>query len=105
MAPPPDVLNVPAVKEIPWQAPVVPRAIAVIASVLLAPEVLKLAVDAKPTPAAPLPRIVSVAMILPAVVKAALTLIPLPPVVPPKQEEKVKSPDVSDVQAPLIATP
>ena len=37
--------------------------------------------------------------------KAPVTSIPSPPVAPPMQEENVQMPVVSDVQAPLMATP
>ena len=72
---------------------------------LLVPEVEKFAVDAKPIPPAPVPWIALVATIFPAVVKAAPTLIPLPPVAPPMQEENVQAPVVNDAQVPLMATP
>ena len=72
---------------------------------LLVPEVEKFAVDANPIPPDPVPWIALVATIFPAVVKAAPTLIPLPPVAPPMHEENVQVPVVRDVQAPLIATP
>ncbi len=104
-APPPVVLTVPAVTEIPWHAPVVPKAVAVIASAEPLPDVVKFAVDAKPFHPLPLPLIVLVAVIAPALLKAAATFSPLPPVAPPMQEEKVKSPVVKEVQAPLIVTP
>ena len=55
IAPLPPVLSVPPVSEIPWQAPVVPLEVAVIAIVLLVPDVAKLAEEANPTPAAPVP--------------------------------------------------
>ncbi len=102
------VLNVPAVNEIPWQAPVVPRLLAVICrAVAEVEEVEKSPAEAKPIPAAPTPTIELVAMRSPAVVKSPLTptLIPLPPVAPPLQEEKVKSPVVKEVHVPLIDTP
>ena len=63
-----------------------------IARGLLVPEVEKFALDAKPTPPLPLPWIELVAVMFPVVVKAAPTLMPLPPVVelfPPTQLEKV----------------
>jgi hypothetical protein len=74
---------------------VVPVALAVIAIFLLAPDVEKLNPEAKPTPAAPCPVIDVVAVMLPVVVNAAPTLIPLPPVVPllpPWQFVKTTSP-------------
>ena len=49
------VLSVPAVREIPWQAPVVPEAVAVIEIVFPAPVVPKLNPDAKPIPPFPWP--------------------------------------------------
>ncbi len=102
------VLSVPPVREIPWQAPVVPRLLAVICrAVAEVDEVEKSPTEAKPTPAAPTPSIALVARISPAVVKSPLapTSIPLPPVAPPLHDEKVKRPVVSDVQVPLIDTP
>ena len=104
-APPPVVLTVPPVTEIPCAAPVVPRAVAVIAIAEPVPDVVKFAVEAKPTPPLPFPLIVLVAVMAPAVLNAAATLIPLPPVAPAMQEENVQSPVVSDVQAPLMLTP
>ena len=100
------VLSVPPVSEIPWQAPVVPEELAVIAIADAEVEdVEKLADEKKPIPPDPVPWIALVATIFPAVVKAAPTLIPLPPVAPPMHEENVQVPVVRDVQAPLIATP
>ena len=104
-APPPVVLTVPAVTEIPWQAPVVPRAVAVIAMADPVPEVVKFAVEANPTPPLPFPLMILVAVMAPAVLKAAATLIPLPPVAPAMQEENVHSPVVRDVHVPLMLTP
>ena len=69
------------------------------------PEVVKFAVEANPTPPLPFPLIVLVAVTAPAVLNAAATLIPLPPVAPAMQEEKVHSPVVSDVHVPLMLTP
>ncbi len=90
--PVPVVFIEPAVREIPWQAPVVPVAVAVIAIVLLLPVAWNVELDANPTPASPLPVMEEVAVTVPAVVKAAATLIPLPPEVPPKQLEKITAP-------------
>jgi hypothetical protein len=73
---------VPPVNEIPWHAPVVPDAVAVIEIGCEAPDVAKFALEANPTPPLPLPVMDEVAVTVPAVVKAAVTLIPLPPVVP-----------------------
>ncbi len=103
--PPPVVLRVPAVKEIPWHAPTVPRAEAVIAIGDEVPDVVKLAIDAKPCPPLPTPSIVSVAVMVPALLKAAPIFKPLPPVAPPIHDEKVKSPVVKEVHAPLMVTP
>lgn len=103
--PPPVVLRVPAVKEIPWHAPTVPRAEAVIAIGDEVPDVVKFAIDAKPFPPLPFPLIVLVAVMVPALLKAAATFRPLPPVAPAIHEEKVKSPVVNEVHEPLIVTP
>ena len=97
IAPPPFVLIVPAVREIPWQAPVVPAAEAVIEIVFPVPVTPKLNPDAKPIPPFPWPSIEEVAVTLPAAVKAAPMLMPLPPVVallPPMQFENVTAPPV-----------
>jgi hypothetical protein len=90
--PPPVVLIEPPVSDIPWQAPVVPVAVAVMAMVLLAPVVEKLNPEANPTPEAPCPVMDEVAVILPVVVNAAPTLTPLPPLGPPMQLENTTSP-------------
>ncbi len=92
MAPVPVVLIDPPVREMPWQAPEVPVELAVMAMVLLLPVVPKLALAANPTPAVPRPTMVEVAVTTPVVVKAAATLIPLPPLVPPWQLVKVTAP-------------
>ena len=76
----------------PWHDPVVPVAIAVMAIVLPAPLVEKFALEANPAPPAPCPVIEEIAVTSPVVVKAAVTLIPLPPPAPPKQLEKVTFP-------------
>ena len=55
IAPLPPVLSVPPVSEIPWQAPVVPEAVAVIEIAFPAPVVPKLNPDAKPIPPLPWP--------------------------------------------------
>jgi len=86
------VLIVPPVREMPRHAPVVPVAVAVIAMGWDAPVVEKFALKANPTPAFPWPVMEEVAVTLPAVVKAAVTLIPLPPPVPPMQLEQVTAP-------------
>ena len=62
---------------------------------LKAPVEEKFALDANPLPPAPCPVIEEVAVTVPVVVKAAVTLIPFPPVVallPPTQLEKVTLP-------------
>jgi hypothetical protein len=89
--PEPVVLNEPAVKEMPWQAPVVPVAVAVIEIELLFPVVPKLDTDANPIPPAPCPVIVE-EVTLPVVVKAAATFTPLLPPVPPTQLKKFTAP-------------
>ena len=79
------VLSVPPVSEIPWQAPVVPVELAVIAIADAEVEdVEKLADEKKPIPPGPCPWIVSVAVITPVVLNAASTSMPFPPrVLPP----------------------
>ena len=77
MEPPPEVLIVPAVNEIPWQVPDVPAELAVIAIAVFVPVLPKLAVERNPMPAIPFPVIAVVAVTLPEVVNAAATLIPL----------------------------
>jgi hypothetical protein len=77
------VLRIPTpVSEMPWLAPVVPVAVAVIEMGCEAPVVEKFTLEANPIPPLPLPVIDEVAVTVPAVVKAAATLMPLPPVVP-----------------------
>ena len=96
IAPPPFVLMLPApVREMPWHAPVVPAAEAVMLIALLAPVTEKFTDVANPTPPLPCPRIDEVAVTVPAVVneEPPKKLIPLPPPVPPVQEEKVTGPD------------
>jgi hypothetical protein len=61
---------------------VVPVELAVI-EMELPPVAAKLALDANPEAANPCPMMELVAVILPAVVNAAVTLIPFPPFVPP----------------------
>ena len=92
MEPPPEVLIVPDVKEIPWHAPVVPVELAVMAIALFVPVTAKLEDTAKPTPAAPVPVIELVAVTVPAVVNEPETLTPSPPPEPPEQFEKVTGP-------------
>ncbi len=90
------VLSVPAVRKIPWHAPVVPKLLAVIWMALADVEEVVTSSDAKnPTPPLPCPSMVLVAVMSPVVVKAAATLTPWPPVVPlspPIQLEKVTAP-------------
>ena len=84
MEPPPLVLIVPPVKEMPLQAPVVPVEEAVIVIVFPEPEVDIFAEPSHPDPAVP-PMIELVATIFPAVEKADLELTPglfVPPVPP-----------------------
>lgn len=85
MAPPPVALMGPAVKEIPWQMPVVPVALPVMVIELFDPVTVKVALLANPMPAAPWPVIPCVAMMLGAEEKAAAILIPFPPDDPPTQ--------------------
>jgi hypothetical protein len=61
------------------------------AIVLPEPDVEKLALEKNPFPPLPCPVIDVVAVILPVVVKAAPTLIPIPPPVPPVQVENTTS--------------
>jgi hypothetical protein len=82
----------PAVREIPWQAPAVPVAVAVIAIVLVLPVTWNVEFEPNPTPPLPRPVMEEVAVTLPAVMKAAATLIPLPPEAPPMQLEKLTAP-------------
>jgi hypothetical protein len=90
--PPPLVLIEPPVSDIPWLAPVVPVAVAVIAIFLLEPEVEKLNPEANPTPAEPCPIIDVVAVMLPVVLNAAPMRTPSPPLGPPMQLENTTSP-------------
>jgi hypothetical protein len=91
--PPPVVLIEPVpVSDIPWQLPVVPVAVAVMAIFLLVPVVEKLNAEAKPIPALPCPVIELVAVMLPVVENAAPTMIPSPPLGPPMQLENTTSP-------------
>ncbi len=75
-----------------------PVALAVIAIVLI-PDVEKFWFEKNPTPPLPCPVIDEVAVILPVVVKAVATLIPLPPPVPPVQLENTTG------AAPMNAAP
>ena len=96
IAPLPVVLSVPPLTRIPWQVPAVPEAVAVI-EIVFPPLAPKLNPDAKPIPPFPWPSIEEVAVTLPAAVKAAPMLMPLPPVVallPPMQFENVTAPPV-----------
>ena len=94
MPPPPLVLIILLVSEIPWQAPVVPVELAVIAIADAEVEdVEKLADEKKPIPPGPCPWIVSVAVITPVVLNAASTSMPFPPrVLPPWQVVNVTAP-------------
>ena len=100
-------LIVPAVSDIPCAAPAVACELAVIAMVFPAALVAKLAPCTKPTLSLPVPpRIVVVAMILPAVENAAPILIPwLVAPDPPVQLVKVTSPDVPVVQLDVAENP
>ena len=104
---PPDVVErVPPVIEIPSQAPLVPTEFAVIWIDVVLPEDEEKSPDSeKPTPEGPVPRMLVIANTSPVVEKSPLTSMPLPPVVPPMQEENVQVPVVKEVQVPLISTP
>ena len=104
--PPPFVLIVEPVRVIPWQAPVVPSALALMAMKLFVPVTLKVEVVVKPTPPLPCPLIEVVAVTDPAAVKVLVALIPLPPVVvlaPPEQVANITGP--AAVKAPPKLTP
>jgi hypothetical protein len=107
MLPPPLVLILPPVSEMPWQAPAVPVELAVTAIVLPDPLVAKLALEAKPMLPLPEPPIIEfVATMLPAVEKFAARLIPwLVAPDPPVQVEKVTVPEVPVVIADVMETP
>ena len=81
ITPPDGVLIDPPVIEMPWQAPRVPLEVEVIVIALAA----KFALDANPTPFSPRPVMEVVAKAAPVVEKAAPTLMPFPPYVPPRQ--------------------
>ena len=106
ISPPFVVLIEPPVSEIPSQAPVVPWLAAVTWIEVAVPEEEEKSPDSeKPTPEGPVPSMLVVAKISPIVEKSPLTSIPLPPVAPPMQEEKVHNPAVKEAQVPLISTP
>ena len=107
MLPPPFVLMVdPDAKLIPVTPPLVPEEEATMSIELPLPVAAKFALEANPTPPLPAPVIEDVAVIDPAVVKAAPTLIPFPPVLlllPATQLEKTTGP--LPVKAPEKSTP
>lgn len=109
MLPPPDVLRVPPLIEIPWAAPVVAFDEEVIEIGLLTPEEVKLAAQLNPMLPLPDPPLIElVATTDPPVEKSAPTLIPWPdpPVDPPPvQFVKVIVPVVPVVQAAGRETP
>ena len=98
--PPPEVLIVPPVREIPWLAPLLPVAVAVMLIELVAPVTEKLEPVVKPTPPLPFPVMEEVAVTDPAAVKVAPKLIPLPPEALPVQFEKTTGPLVTKAAAP-----
>lgn len=87
MVPPPVVRIEPPVKEIPWHAPVVPVALALIEIKLFVPDAEMLAELANPIPEAPFPVKVAPA-ILPTAVKEAVIFTPFPPPAPAWQFAK-----------------
>ena len=76
MLPPPDVLRVPPLIEIPWAAPVVAFDEEVIEMGLLTPEEVKLAAQLNPILPGPVPPAIFVPITLPLVAKAVPALIP-----------------------------
>jgi hypothetical protein len=91
MLPPPFVLNVPPVREMPWQAPVVPVAEAAMLMELFVPVTEKLEFVVNPMPPFPFP-VIAVPVTDPAAVKDAARVTPLPPPLPPLQLVKATGP-------------